>query len=400
MIPCQPDYMKVALIIERAEIELGGAERSLFELSAALKSAGCQVEVLAAKGNTRVKNVRLLCSDLPGKRTPLPDFEKALEKYISNHSFDIIHSFLPFDFADVYQPRGGAYPEAAARNASSYTNRFIRHYKSTTSFLNSHRAELVRAEARICANPAGPVVVALSDYVVRQFKDHYALYDDRIALIRNGVLTERTADTTETDKLRADVLKQLELTEAHQPVFLLFAAHNFRLKGLAVLIRAMQMAAGATDRTAYLLIVGAGNPKKYKRLAAKLNVEQKILFVGPVRKLETILSVCDVAVLPTFYDPSSRFILEALAADKPVITTRFNGATDLFTNNRHGKIIDIPENIPALAEAISHFTDTENINKAAAAIIKDNLREQISISRVAKELIALYHCIIKQRTGE
>ena len=400
MIPCQPDYMKVALIIERAEIELGGAERSLFELSAALKSAGCQVEVLAAKGNTRVKNVRLLCSDLPGKRTPLPDFEKALKKYISNHSFDIIHSFLPFDFADVYQPRGGAYPEAAARNASSYTNRFIRHYKSTTSFLNSHRAELARAEARICANPAGPVVVALSDYVVRQFKDHYALYDDRIALIRNGVLTERTADTTETDKLRADVLKQLELTEAHQPVFLLFAAHNFRLKGLAVLIRAMQMAAGATDRTAYLLVVGAGNPKKYKRLAAKLNVEQKILFVGPVRKLETILSVCDVAVLPTFYDPSSRFILEALAADKPVITTRFNGATDLFTNNRHGKIIDIPENIPALAEAISHFTDTENINKAAAAIIKDNLREQISISRVARELVALYHCIIKQRTGE
>ncbi len=64
------------------------------------------------------------------------------------------------------------------------------------------------------------------------------------------------------------------------------------------------------------------------------------------------------------------------------------------------KIIDIPENIPALAEAISHFTDTENINKAAAAIIKDNLREQISISRVARELIALYHCIIKQRTGE
>ena len=307
---------------------------------------------------------------------------------------------MPFDLADVYQPRGGAYPEAAARNASSYTNRFIRHYKSTTSFLNSHRAELARAEARICANPAGPVVVALSDYVVRQFKDHYALYDDRIALIRNGVLTERTADTTETDKLRADVLKQLELTEAHQPVFLLFAAHNFRLKGLAVLIRAMQMAAGATDRTAYLLVVGAGNPKKYKRLAAKLNVEQKILFVGPVRKLETILSVCDVAVLPTFYDPSSRFILEALAADKPVITTRFNGATDLFTNNRHGKIIDIPENIPALAEAISHFTDTENINKAAAAIIKDNLREQISISRVARELIALYHCIIKQRTGE
>jgi len=86
--------------------------------------------------------------------------------------------------------------------------------------------------------------------------------------------------------------------------------------------------------------------------------------------------------------------------DKPVITTRFNGAIDLFTNHRHGRIIDLPENIPALAEAISHFTDTDNINKAAAAIIKDNLKEQISISRVARQLITLYHAIIEHRTGK
>jgi UDP-glucose:(heptosyl)LPS alpha-1,3-glucosyltransferase len=392
--------MKVALIIERAKIDLGGAERSLFELSSALRSAGCQVEILAAKGGTKVKNIHLLCSDLPGKRTPFNEFEKALKKYLSENYFDIIHSFLPFDFADIYQPRGGSYPETTARNIASYSNRFIRQFKNATAFLNFQRSELSRAEARICSNPSGSIIAALSDYVVMQFKNHYSLYDDRIALIRNGVLTDKTVDNRETDKVRADVLRKLELTEANQPVFFLFVANNFRLKGLDVLIKAMQMAAGSSNRTAYLLVVGNGNPKKYKRLAVKLNIDQKILFLGPVRKINTILSVCDVAVLPTFYDPSSRFILEALASDKPVITTRFNGATDLFTNNRHGKIIDIPENIPALAEAISYFTETKNINKAAAAIIKDNLREQISISRVARELISLYHSIIEQRTGE
>ncbi len=390
--------MKVALIIERADVELGGAERSLFELSAALKSAGCEVEILAAKGSTKVKNVRLLCSDLPGKRTSLSIFEKALKQYVSQNSFDIIHSFLPLEFCDVYQPRGGAYPEAALRNADSYPIRFVQYCKSAAVFLNFRRAELARAEARICSEPSGPVVAALSDYVVRQFKNYYGLYDDRISLIRNGVLTERTVDPRYTNKMRADILNRLSLKEADRPVLLLFAAHNFRLKGLAPLIRAMQMTAGSSGRTAYLVVVGAGKPGKYKRLAKKLNVDQKILFLGPLRKIETALAVCDVAVLPTFYDPSSRFILEALAADKPVITTKFNGATDLFTNNRHGRIIDIPRNIPALAEAISYFTDTGNINKAAAAIIKDNLKEQISIGRVAKELITLYHNVIECRT--
>jgi len=392
--------MKVALVIERADIDLGGAERSMFELSAALKSAGCEVEILAAKGSTKAKNVRLLCIDRPGKRIPLPVFEKALRQYISQNSFDIVHSFLPVDFCDVYQPRGGAYPEAAARNAASYSNLLVRHYKNVTAFLNLRRAELARAEARICADPTGPVVAALSDYVVRQFKNHYSLYDDRIALILNGVLTDRAADPRGTDKLRIEILTRLSLKEAYRPVLLLFAAHNFRLKGLGPLIKAMQMAASPSDRTAYLVIAGAGKPDKYKRLAEKLNVDQKILFLGPLRKIETALAVCDVAVLPTFYDPSSRFVLEALAADKPVITTRFNGATDLLTNNRHGRIVDIPENIPVLAEAINHFTDSDNINKAAAAIIKDNLREQISISRVARQLIALYHAVIEHRTGK
>lgn len=392
--------MKVALVIERADIELGGAERSLFELSAALKSAGCRVEILAAKGNTNAKSVRLLCADRPGKRTPLPVFEKALKKYLLQNSFDIIHSFIPLDFCDIYQPRGGAYPEAAARNTASYSNPFIRYYKNATASLNFRRAELARAEKRICADPKGPIIAALSDYVVRQFKNHYRLYDDRIVLIHNGVLTDRAADSSDTDKLRNDILTRLSLSEDDQPVLFLFVAHNFRLKGLGPLIKAMQMAASSSDRTAYLVITGAGKPEKYKRLAEKLNVDKKILFLRPLRKIETAITVCDVAVLPTFYDPSSRFVLEALAADKPVITTRFNGATDLFTNNRHGRIVDIPENIPALSEAISYFTDTNNINKAASAITKDNLREQISITRVARQLIALYHAIIEHRAGK
>ena len=102
-------------------------------------------------------------------------------------------------------------------------------------------------------------------------------------------------------------------------------------------------------------------------------------------------------MLPTFYDPSSRFILEAIAAGKPVITTIFNGATDLFVNNRHGKVIDAPEDIPALAEAINYFADRNNIRKASEAIVADNLKEKVSISRVAKQLESLYESILQRK---
>jgi glycosyltransferase involved in cell wall biosynthesis len=104
-----------------------------------------------------------------------------------------------------------------------------------------------------------------------------------------------------------------------------------------------------------------------------------------------------VAVLPTFYDPCSRYILEALAACKPVITTKFNGASDFFVHNRHGKVLDTPEDINALAEAIRYFTDTKNIEKASQAIIEDNLKENISIDRAARQLLDVYESILQRK---
>ena len=111
--------------------------------------------------------------------------------------------------------------------------------------------------------------------------------------------------------------------------------------------------------------------------------------------MQDALSIVDVAVLPTFYDPSSRFVLEALVAAKPIITTRYNGAVDLFVNNRHGRVLESPKDIAGLAEAIGYFTDKNNLQQASEAIIADCLKKEISISRAAENLMSLYQSIIR-----
>jgi glycosyltransferase involved in cell wall biosynthesis len=389
---------KIALIIERADIALGGAERSVFELAAALSALGLKVDTLAAKGKTNAKNIHILCQNTPGNRTGYFTFAKVLKKHLSENHYDIIHSVLPFDFADVYQPRGGSFAEAILRNAASYQNKFVESCKRVTAFANFRRAILLRAERILCKDSNGPVIVALSKYVAEQFKKHYGVSDDRIVVVPNGIKINKRIDIGHADNLRSQILAQLGLKEADNPVFFLFVANNFRLKGLACLIKAMQLVSpNITERKAYLIVAGNDRTHKYRRFAKKLNVHRKIIFLGAVRHIQNALSITDVAVLPTFYDPSSRYILEAIAANKPVITTEFNGAADLFVNDRHGKVIDCAENIPALAQAISYFTDTNNIRKASQAIVADNLEEKISISRVAEQLIPVYESILEKR---
>ena len=389
--------MKIAIITERAEIKLGGAERSVLELRAALSGIGHHVEIIAAKGLATGKNIHILCQKNAGKRTNYFIYEKAIRKFLEQNKYDIIHSVLPFDFADVYQPRGGSYAETIVRNAASYQNILTETYKKVFSVFNAHRTSFLQAERKLAQASDGPIIAALSKYVSDQFIEHYETDSEKIKIIPNGVKIKKDIDNSHVDKLRTEILAKFNLKEADNPALFLFAANNFRLKGLPSLIKAMGIVSNQqSERRAYLIIAGSDKNKKCYNMAQAI-APQNVLFLGPLSHIQNALAATDIAVLPTFYDPSSRFILEALAAGKPVITTKYNGACDLFVNNRHGKIIDSPDNISSLAGAISFFTKTNNINKTSQAIIEDNLEEEISISRVARQLTELYVNILTKK---
>ena len=386
--------MKVAIITERANISLGGAERSVSELAQALSAVGHNVTILAAKGNPNVANVHILCQSTHKKRADYTAFSQAIQEHLRTNHYDIIHSVLPFACADVYQPRGGTYAESIVRNAASYENRLVQVWKRITATANFRRAKLLADERRLCQSQTGPTIAALSQYVAIQLEKHYRTPGQRVTVISNGVRTSRTVDANRAKRIRSQILTQLHLREQVNPVLLIFAANNFRLKGLAPLIRAMSFAADHKQQfSSYLVVVGRAPARKYIRLARKLRMAERIVFLGPVDNLQNVLFASDVAVLPTFYDPSSRFILEALTLGKPVITTRYNGARDLFENQKHGIVIGEPTDTSALANAIAYFSQSKNIAQASQAIIADNLIQNISISRVATELTQLYESL-------
>lgn len=390
--------IKTAIIIERVDVSLGGAERSVSELAAQLSEGGIDVTILAAKGTGDSEKIKVLCENHPGKRTPLKIFGEALKKHIGENCYDIIHSTLPFDFADIYQPRGGSYLEAMIRNADSYSNPFVRNFKKATHFTNLKRYAMVRAEKHLCEPENNTIIAALSEYVADQFKRHYNIADERIRVIANAVNVKNIAKLTNSNQLRSDWLSQLSVAAPSGAIIFLFGANNFRLKGLPSLLKGVRMLkSGENGDRIFVVVAGNGKIREYRTLAENLGVSNNILFAGAINNMPDALAASNVVVLPTFYDPCSRFILEGLVAGKPAITTRFNGASEAFENNRHGKIIADGSEVNALAEAMKYFTIKENIQAASAAIENDNLQANISIERHSREMIELYKEIIARR---
>jgi UDP-glucose:(heptosyl)LPS alpha-1,3-glucosyltransferase len=152
----------------------------------------------------------------------------------------------------------------------------------------------------------------------------------------------------------------------------LFVARNYRLKGLAPLLHSLhRMLQRPEFRDARpplrLLICGDERFRDYQRLAQRLGIAAFVRFAGSYPDIATAFFLADFLVHPTFYDPCSLVVLEALACDLPVITTRYNGASELMHPPAEGFVIDDPHDHEQLAECLAQMLNPSRRQTCARA---------------------------------
>ena len=103
--------------------------------------------------------------------------------------------------------------------------------------------------------------------------------------------------------------------------FILAAGRLVPQKGFDVLIRAFALAAPEC-MPLRLAIAGDGPAAQALRdLVAELRLENRVLFLGNVRELQTLMSQAEGFILSSRYEGFPNVLLEALAAGLPVIAT-------------------------------------------------------------------------------
>jgi UDP-glucose:(heptosyl)LPS alpha-1,3-glucosyltransferase len=92
-------------------------------------------------------------------------------------------------------------------------------------------------------------------------------------------------------------------------------------------------------------------------LAQRLGIAERVCFTGHCAEMRNAYFAADFLVHPTFYDPCSLVVLEALACALPVITSRANGASELLHPLQEGYIIDDPHDHERLAWCMLQLLD-------------------------------------------
>jgi UDP-glucose:(heptosyl)LPS alpha-1,3-glucosyltransferase len=253
---------------------------------------------------------------------------------------------------DILYPQGGLHLASARHNLAKYPGRAARNLARLAKWCDLAHWSFTALERRQYLGSERPLVVVNSEMVRTHFREYYGMDSRELRVLYSAIDPSRFAAP---DRPR----RRLEWRERwgirHHETVGLFVAMNYRLKGLEPLLHAVhRLPACSAFR---LVVAGNRRSQRYEQLARRLGVESRVHFLGPRRDMLNCYFAADFLVHPTFYDPCSLVVLEALACGLPVITSRYNGASELLQPPRDGYVIDDPHDHARLAGCMEQFLD-------------------------------------------
>jgi UDP-glucose:(heptosyl)LPS alpha-1,3-glucosyltransferase len=358
--------MDIALCYESVLPARGGAETYIADLSRRLARDGHAVHLYACRWDAAAlpASIHLHRLEVPrGPRFLRPwRFAQACEAALAGHRHDVTVGFDKTWGQDLLYPQGGLHAASQYHNLLKYPGPISRTLAATAKWLDPAYHSFARLERKQYLGEHRPQIVVNSRMVRRHFEQFLGMAAETIRVIPSAIDPLRF--TAEDRFLNRQKERDRWGVAANEPVAL-FVAMNYRLKGLAPLIRAA--ATLPASRSVRFAIVGHPKFAQYQRLARRLGVAERFLFLGHRKDPRDCYFAADFLVHPTFYDPCSLVVLEALACGLPVITSQYNGASELLRVPEEGLVIQNPHDARELGGALEQMLDHRYRMAAAAA---------------------------------
>jgi UDP-glucose:(heptosyl)LPS alpha-1,3-glucosyltransferase len=335
------------LVVSRPFVFHGGVERATAGFLAALVARGHDVHVLSPPGQLPVPGVTRHTLRLP----PLPAAPRlvalplAVRIAVRQRAWDAVQSHERTLSQDVYRAGEGCHRAYLDALPPGDRGRGVYH------------RVLLALERRVFART--PQVVAISRHGAAEIAALYGVPPARLAMVYNGVDLGRFHPD---NRARHRAAARAEVGVAADAWVVLFAGSGFERKGLATAIEGL---GALRHRSTRLVVAGRGDPEPYRRLAARLEVDGRIVWLGVRPDLERWYAAADALLLPTRYEPFGNVHLEALASGLPVVTTTAAGGAEVVDKDR-GAVV-APGDARAVADALQRLRGADPARLAAAA---------------------------------
>lgn len=184
-------------------------------------------------------------------------------------------------------------------------------------------------------------VVAVSDIVAKGMTEQFGC--ERVSTIYNIIDT--------------DIIRKAQQPEKHfrrRKLNLVSVGRLEYVKGFDQLIDALAVLVNNRKYDISLTLVGDGSQSlALREQVASHNLQDYVIFVGPVSNPYPYMADADVFVCPSRQEGFNIAILEAMTLGKPVIATRSAGPSDILEDGKYGLLA--VNNVKGITDAISEI---------------------------------------------
>jgi glycosyltransferase involved in cell wall biosynthesis len=204
----------------------------------------------------------------------------------------------------------------------------------------------------------------------------------RISVISNSLTPRDPPLQKEVNELR----RSLGIVPGE--ILVLSVGRLSREKAHSDLIRALSHACDLRPDVRLRLILVGDGPERERLKVLATHVQQRVLFAGHVRDPWVFYHAADIFVLCSLTEGSPLALLEAMAANLPIIASAVGGIPETLVHQASGLLVPAADRA-ALSQALIDLAENssmrERLGRAAGLAVRDHLPDSY-----ANRLLAIY----------
>lgn len=354
-----------------SDTNIGGAGIYLYNLTKSLNKEKYKVFVACPRNSQITKMIDSSVTVIETSMKPDKSFDTGciyeLVKIIKQNKISVVHT----------------HASLSGRVAAKIAGAKIIYTRHTPGEVHKHGS--LKWKFNKCINIfLSDKVIAVSNYIADQLKE-YGLPNDRIVTIHNGINVSEFSQSFNIEESKRTfgledefVLLQIARLEDEK-------GHKYLFEAISQLDNKYKVK---------LLVVGTGSKmNELKNLAAKLNIQEKVVFTGFVNDVKQVIPAADVIMLPSLKEALALSLLEGMVMSKPCIASNVGGIPEVVVNGISGILVQ-PKSNKSIKEAIEKLYNNRELCVKMGQEGKKIVLEKFNLDNMTKQVERVYDSLV------
>ena len=308
----------------------GGLQRDLVRIAKACRERGHEIHIFTMQWEgDLIPGFTLHLINAKGlqNHTRAHSFRKQVKAAMAAEAYDLVIGFNKMPGLDLYYAADVCY-QTRAREKHHFLYRLLPRYRQLLAF-----------ESAVFKEQETTDILLISALQQKEYTACYQTKAERFHLLPPGIARDRMAPSN-AGAIRANVRQSFDISD--DDFIILMLGSGFKTKGLDRSIAALAALPNELKQHCYLFVIGQDRPEFFQRLATRLQVSDKIKFLGGRPDVLNFLLASDLLLHPAYHENTGTVLLEAMIAGLPVLTVDVCGYAHYVKEADAGNVLASP----------------------------------------------------------